>query len=88
MNYSEKLEKKAVNARFVTEQAMVPRSPRALRAGCPVGAGAEHCRAPCARHPEARTRVWPAVLRLQGLELACDEQQEDHSGGPRNAPNS
>lgn len=30
---------------------MVPRSPRALRAGCPEGAGAEHCRAPSRTAP-------------------------------------
>ena len=30
---------------------MAPRSPRALRVGCPVGAGAEHCRAPSRTAP-------------------------------------
>ena len=36
----------AASDQLVWNQAMVPRSPHAPRAGCPVGAGAEHCRAP------------------------------------------
>ena len=41
---------------------MVPRSPHALRAGCPVGAGAEHCRASCTAPRKPGQGYGPAYL--------------------------